>query len=470
VSTHTSEEGPGTAVPAVNAGPKVPADLTATDLAAKVRNGDVRPQDAVAASLRRIVAHDGRLGAFQVVRARAASQEAAAVAERRDLAELPLAGVPVAVKDNIAVAGEPMRVGSAATSAARAPEDHVVVDRLRNAGAVVIGLTRVPELCVFGATDSTYGISHNPWDRTRTPGGSSGGSAAAVASGMVTVAHGSDGMGSIRIPAACCGLFGIKPGLGVVPSGLGANAWYDMAENGPLATTVRDAALVLSVMAARPGLADVGEPDRPLRVAVTLRPPVKGVRADIEHLRAVVRFARLLEAAGHTITRTDPPYPVNPAPVLARWFAGTSADAEGLDRSLLDPAVRRQAAIGDKARARGLVRDGDRVAYRAAMAEFFADHDVLLSPVLALPPIAAVRWGERPWPRVVTANVRFAPYAAPWSFAQYPAASVPAGVHPGVGTPLSVQLVAPDGGEDMLLGLAAQLERLAPWRRRAPGY
>jgi len=459
-----SADGPPAIVPTT----KVPA--TAIDIAAAVRAGELTPQDAVAASIRAIVAHDGRIEAFQVVRARAAADEAVAVSQRQDLATLPLAGVPVAIKDNVSVHGEPCRSGSTATSAEPRSTDHPVVQRLRDAGAVVVGLTRVPELCVFAATDSSFGITHNPWDRTRTPGGSSGGSAAAVAAGLVPVAHGNDGMGSIRIPAACCGVFGIKPGFGVVPSGVGANAWYDMAENGPLATTVRDAALLLSVMADDPALADVVEPDRPLRIAVSLRPPVTGVRADLEHLRAVVRAARRLEAAGHIVSRVDPPYPANPMPELARWFGGVSHDADGLDRSLLDPAVRGHVRIGDQVRARGLVRDEDRVARRELMAEFFSAYDLLITPVLATPPIAAARWGTRPWPRVAAANVRYAPYAAPWNMLQYPAASVPAGVHPGVGTPLAVQVVGPTGTESRILGLSAQLERLAPWRLRAPGY
>jgi amidase len=123
-----------------------------------------------------------------------------------DKASLPLAGLPITIKDNVPVEGEPMRCGSTASDPTLQPADHEVVRRLRDAGAVVVGLTRVPELCVFGATDSKFGLTRNPWNRSRTPGGSSGGSAAAVAAGMVAVAHGNDGMGSIRIPAACCGL------------------------------------------------------------------------------------------------------------------------------------------------------------------------------------------------------------------------------------------------------------------------
>jgi amidase len=287
---------------------------------------------------------------------------------------------------------------------------------------------------------------------------------------MVPVAHGADGLGSIRIPAACCGLVGIKPGSGVVPAHLGPNDWYGMAENGPLATTVADAALVLSVMADDAELAQVREPDRVLRIGVSTKPPVNGVRPDIERLRAVVRTVRLLEAAGHHVVRVDPPYPRNPLPVLARWFGGASFDAEGLDRSRLDRAVRFHAAVGDRVRAHNLVKDADRDRWRASLAGYFADLDLLVTPTLAAPPIPALRWGQRSWPQVFAANARYAPYAAPWNHAGYPAATVPAGVHPHTGTPLAVQLVAPDGGEALLLGVAALLERLAPWPRTAPGW
>lgn len=443
---------------------------SAAETAAAVRAGTLTPEDAVASALGRIAAHDEQLGAFQVVRAQAALAEAAAVGVRADLATLPLAGVPVAIKDNIPVAGEPMRIGSNATPAAPQDHDHEVVRRLRAAGAVVVGLTRVPELGIFAATDSQFGITRNPWDAARTAGGSSGGSAAAVSSGMVPVAHGNDGMGSIRIPAACCGLVGLKPGFGVVPAGISSNDWYDMVVNGALTTTVGDAALMLSVLADRPDLALVSEPTRTLRVAVSWRPPVSGVSPDREHLRAVARTARLLAGAGHGIAKADPPYPANPMPALARYFAGAAVEAEGLDRSGMDRAVRGHLALGDVALSRGLVRDEDRERLRTAMEGFFAGYDVLLLPVLATPPIEAARWGQRPWPRTMLANTRFAPYAAMWNVIGFPAIAVPAGVHPTTGTPLAVQLVAPDGGEGLMLSVAAQLERLAPWPRTAPGY
>ena len=206
---------------------------TAAETADAVRRGDLSAVDAVEAALDRIAEHDPAIGAFQVVRAERARAEAARIDADPNRASLPLVGVPIAVKDNLPVSGEPMRIGSAATDPTPQAVDHEVVRRLRAAGAVIVGLTRVPELCVFGATDSVFGLTHNPWNRERTPGGSSGGSAASVAAGMVPVAHGNDGMGSIRIPAACCGLVGVKPGLGTVPAELGNGSWFDMAENGP---------------------------------------------------------------------------------------------------------------------------------------------------------------------------------------------------------------------------------------------
>ncbi|CAM5373276.1 Glutamyl-tRNA(Gln) amidotransferase subunit A, chloroplastic/mitochondrial [Streptomyces violaceorubidus] len=190
------------------------AGRTAVEIAAAVREKRATPREVVAEHLARIERLDGRVGAFRAVRAQAALAEAEEVAARGDLGELPLAGVPVAVKDNLAVRGESTRVGSAATPHTPADADHVTVARLRAAGAVVVGLTNVPELCVFGTTEGVLGTARNPWDPARSAGGSSGGSAAAVAAGMVPLALGNDGMGSLRIPAANCGLVALKPGRG----------------------------------------------------------------------------------------------------------------------------------------------------------------------------------------------------------------------------------------------------------------
>jgi len=445
---------------------------TAVELAADVRAGRTTALEATRAALERIESDD--VGAFQLVRAEKALVEAAAVDARADRATLPLAGVPIAIKDNIPVAGEPMRDGSAATSDAPSAADHPVVVRLREAGAVVVGTTRVPELCVFGATDSVFGISRNPWNRERTPGGSSGGSAAAVASGLVAIAHGNDGMGSIRIPAANCGLIGIKPGPGLVPQEIGVDAWLGMSENGPLATTVADTALMLSVMAARPELAIVTEPRLPLRIAVATNEPSALVTTDSEFRRGVTETADALRALGHTVTEVKFPYPGNPLPLLARWFAGTETDAALLDLSKLEPRVRIHARLGRIAHRLGWLspRPVDRI--RERVTAFMADYDVLLTPTLAQPGLAAVRWGERGWYANLMANIRYAPYPSLFNLLGWPAATLPAGWHAAAGVPLAVQLVVapqPDGaGEAAILGIAAQLERVRPWPRVAPTH
>ena len=448
------------------------AAWTATAVSEAVRTGRLTAAAATAAALDRIAARDGEIGAFQVVRREAAMREAAAVDARVAAGEaLPLAGVPVAIKDNIPVAGEPMRDGSAATDPTPQPRDHEVVTRLRAAGAVVVGITRVPELCVFGATDSVYGITRNPWDTRRTPGGSSGGSAAAVAAGMVPVAHGNDGMGSIRIPAACTGLVGIKPGQGVVPCYLGATDWFGLSENGPLATTVADAALVLSVLAGDASLARVADASdgAPLRIGVSTRPPLQGLAVDRDHVRALFASAAALLHGGHEVERFEPTYPTAVAFAgMARWFAGTAADAEHLDPDRLEPRVRRHAALGRVVLDRGWLDDGARDRWREQATALLSTYDVLMSPVLAQPPLPATRWGAKSWLANMVANARYAPFSAAWNVAGFPAMSVPAGVHPVAGTPLSVQLVARPGRESTLLSVAAALESQRPWPRHPP--
>jgi amidase len=440
---------------------------TAAEIAADVRAGRRTARQETEAALARIEADDPALGAFQQVRVFAALREADDVDARPDRDRLPLAGVPVAIKDNVPVAGEPMRIGSPATDPTPRPADHEVVRRLRAAGAVVVGITRVPELCVWGATDSSFGITRNPWKRDRTPGGSSGGSAAAVAAGMVPIAHGNDGMGSIRIPAACCGLVGIKPGSGVVPSDLGNGSWFGLAENGPLATTVGDAALTLSVLAGRPELARVDEPDV-LRVAVWTKAPTPATPVDRHWAAATVETADLLREAGHIVHERRPPYDQALArSSLVRWTAGAELDARLVrDRSALEARTRRHAAAGRLALRLGLPRPKGQVRWQRRAQQFFEHVDVLLTPALARPPLPARAWSRRGWLANLWADVQYAPFAAPWNLAGWPAMAVPAGLAPG-GLPLAVQLVGPPGSEPRLLGLAAQLERLRPWPRTA---
>src|SRR3954469_2848396 len=216
---------------------------TVKQISRAVRRGDITATQVVADHLEQIAITDPSLDAFRGIRGGEAITEAEKVDDQEDLANLPLAGVPVAVKENTAVVGLPTWGGSAAARQPIAEEDHEVVRRLRGAGAIVVGVTRMPEMGLWAVTDDEDASTRNPWDRDRTPGGSSGGSAAAVAAGRVPMAQGNDGLGSIRIPAACCGLVGLKPGRGVVPADLGIDGWFGLVENGGLTTTGADAAL-----------------------------------------------------------------------------------------------------------------------------------------------------------------------------------------------------------------------------------
>lgn len=438
---------------------------SATVIAARVRSRESDPVEVVGAHLDRIAALGDRIGAIERVLEERARADAEALAVRPDLAELPLAGVPVAVKDNVCVAGEPFRRGSRAVEEEPCQADHETVRRLRAAGAIVVGISRMPELGIWATSDNAFGTAYNPWDLNRTPGGSSGGSASAVAAALVPVAHGNDGLGSIRIPAACCGLVGLKPGTGVVPGGGG---WFGMVENGPLATTVADAALMLSVMAARPEWREVEPPDRSLRLAVSTRAPLPGTRVDREYRAAAERAGELLAGAGHNVEAVDPPYALRTAiPLLARWFAGAAVEAEGANWTLLESRTRSHVRLGRWAQSLGLVNEADADWWRRTASAFFERHDLLITPALAAPPIAASRWNRRSWIMNVLSNMTYAPFAAPWNLAGFPAVVVPAGMHPG-GVPLSVQLVAAPGGEALLLATARQLEALRPWTRHAP--
>jgi amidase len=446
--------------------------LPAVEIAARVRSGELSAVDVVRAHLAHIEAVDARVDAFRVVRRMAALTEAAAVDADPGRAALPLAGVPIAIKDNVAVAGEVMTDGVAARATA-APEtrDHPVVARLREAGAVVVGITRVPELCLYASTDGPGTVTRNPWDTARTSGGSSGGSAAAVASGSVPLAHGNDSMGSLRIPAAASGLVTLKPGRGVVPDELGADGWSGMGANGALATTVDDLALAHAVLAGEePG--PLTAPDRPLRIAVSLRSPLRGTNADAETRAAVDAVVAHLTAAGHTVVRRDPPI-TNGVAIggIARWMAGAEDDAAhlGIDRADLLPRTRGHARTGRMMRRAGMLRPRTAERFREQMVAFFDDVDVLLTPVTNGPPLPARPWHERSFLANLSACARWAPWNAAWNLAGLPAAAVPAGIRPD-GLPVAVQLVGPPAAEGRLLWLAGELERRQPWRRYAPVF
>jgi len=417
--------------------------------------GEDSGREAVERSLAAIEARDGELGAFASVRADAARAEARSIAQApasRTAADLPLGGVPVAVKEMLDPDG-----------------DHAVVRRLRDAGAVIVGRTRMPQGCLWGTTDGGGVVTRNPWNPDRTAGGSSGGSGAAVAAGLVRMAHGTDGLGSVRIPAACCAVVGVKPGHGVIaPVDLGAGEWFGLSDHGAIATSVADAALMLSVMAADPSLADVEEPAGGLRVACSVTPPVAGVPVATEVVRATFAAAAALRETGARVERDGPRYPLTAGPaVTARWFAAAADEAAELADADLEPRTRRHAEVGRVARR--AVRPAQADSWRDQALQFFARYDVLVTPVLATGPLRADRWSERSWAANVVANVLCTGgFPAAWNLAGFPAVAVPGGVDPRTGLRVGIQLVGPPGAERLLLGVATSLERLRPWPRVAP--
>jgi amidase len=423
-------------------------------------------------ALDRIAALDGDLGAFATVRREQALTEAALLAGRADLGRLPLAGVPVAVKDTVPVRGvAPWRDPS--TPAER---DHPLVLRLRAAGAIVVGTTTASDASLWPTTDGRAPdgrvvVTRTPWNRSLTAGGSSGGSGAAVAAGFVPAAQGTDALGSVRIPAAACGLVGIKPTAGVgTPVGLGRTDWSGLAVHGSLATTVEDAALLLSVLAGRPDLAVVGDAPAGLRVAVAVRSPVVGVRTARPVVRAVFSVAAALRQAGCAVSRGEPSYPRSVGlAFVARW---TNAAVEDVDELPADrradpqPRTLRHAAVGR--RLRRWIRPSDVEQWQAAAERFMAGRDVLVMPTTAVPGWPAGEWSRRSWRSNVVSSARYtAGFAGAWNLAGWPAVTVPAGFDPVVRTPIGVQLVARPGEEQLLVAVAALVERLRPWRRVA---
>ncbi|WP_326957819.1 amidase family protein [Amycolatopsis sp. NBC_01286] len=438
---------------------------TAAEIAASVRAGTLDPVQVTKEALDRIAATDGVVGAFRRVRVEEALAEAAEVAARPDLASLPLAGVPVAVKDVTAITGEFASHGSVAGPSSAALEDGVIAARLRAAGAVLVGLTRVPELCVWPMSDTPEGIARNPWEPTYAAGGSSGGSAAAVASGLVPLAHGTDGLGSIRLPAAMCGLVGLKPGADRLAEG----GWFGMSVHGPLATTVADAAVLLSVLAADPALATVSTPGA-LRIGTSTTVPVLHSPVPRELVAAVTQAADLLAAAGHTVAPGAPKYPVSALlGISARWCAGPAEQAQDFNFSRLQRRTRTHVRLGQLFQKAGFIRERTKQRWVARAEEFFADHDVLMTPTLSHWPAKAGRWHERRWASNVVPSLRLAGFTGLWNLAGYPAISVPVSRASTSGLPTSVQLVARPGGESLLLGLAAQLEAANPWPRTTRG-
>jgi amidase len=406
------------------------------------------------------------------------------VAQRRLDAgeEAPLAGIPVAIKDNTDIAGFVTAHGTGAAGPG-AGADSEVVRRLRSAGAILIGKTTLPELAEWGhMTESkTWGVTRNPWNPERSPGGSSGGSAAAVAAGLCSLAHGSDGGASIRVPAAFCGLFGLKPQRGRIPLAPDPDHWFGHTVFGPLARTVRDAALFCDVTAgAAPGQR-YAAPDPPrsfseaaarapgrLRIAVSFKrslpTPLKR-----EQRRAVEDTAELLRELGHEVRERDPRLGRLSHLTVPRYMAGVAEDSarlahperlEGRTRTI----IRTGWVLGGRALRRSLERE---VAAASRINAIFDEHDVLLAPVTAAPaPRADVSAGHGAL-RTAYAQGPCVVHTAHWNYTGQPAAAVPAGLDER-GMPTAVQLVGRPNDERTLLSLAAQLEEARPWAQRRP--
>ncbi|MEV6324389.1 amidase family protein [Nocardia sp. NPDC051787] len=438
-------------------GREVEPDLrhdTAVTIAAGVRDGVLLPSRVVADAATRIAAVERESNPLPVLRAELAAAEAAALEERDDLDVLPLAGVPVAIEQGASIAGEPMLWESVA--------GHPVAARLRGAGAVVVGLGAGEAQDRRDTGDAPERLVHNPWNATRDAGGSAG---AAVAAGLVPLAHGSDGLGSVRVAAACCGVFGIKPGC---YTAAGASGWPDLVENGVLATTVQDAALALSVLAARPNLAEVDPPGR-LRIGLAVDPPSRLVHVDRHWTAAARRAASVAAAAGHLVETAAVPYGNALFAVFLRWLAMGARDAPALPQSArLSGRTRRQLALGRTVHNLRLVRPAQIDRVEARLLEFFDRYDVVITPTLAAPPPKARAWHSRGRPATLLAGARFTPFTPLWNLVGWPAASVPMGMHPLSGTPVAAQLAGPPGSESTLLRLAAQLETRHPWQRTAP--
>jgi amidase len=448
-----------------------------------IQAGEVSSRELVELYLERIERIDPQLNSYRVVMGERALAEAdQADARKRSDAERPLLGVPVALKDNVDVAGELTTHGTGAHGGP-ATDDAEIVRRLRAAGAVIIGKTNLPELAVYPWTESaTFGATRNPWDTTATTGGSSGGSGAAVAAGLAAAAMATDGGGSIRIPAACCGLFGLKPQRGRVSLMPDSEHWHGLSVFGSVTRSVLDSALWLDVVSGRAeGDAEAARvpatsfaaaaqtPPGTLRIAVSTATGMPPVKVKPEVADAVEATAELLRSLGHEVERRDPKYGWMQPLFLPRWLRGIYDDARRLPHpERLERRVRRLAAAGKLinpdlvARARAAEPQ-----FAARMGEIFRDCDVLLTPTIPTPPWPVMRFEGRSVAGATLGAADITPFTVPWNITGQPAASVPSGFT-REGLPLAVQLIGRPHDETTLLSLAAQLEGERPWADKRP--
>ena len=469
--------------------------LDATAQAALVKSGEVSPTELVDAAIARIEAHDGELNAVIMRR----FDEARAEAARVDRAA-PFAGVPIVVKDIVAqVEGMPYTAGTRPLKAAghRARRDSYLVENLRRAGFVIVGKTNTSELGILPAAEpAAWGATRNPWDTTRSTGGSSGGTGAAVAAGLVPIGHGNDGGGSIRIPSSCCGLVGLKPSRGRTSLGpdLGEINGGLVAEH-VLARSVRDSAALLDLLHGyrngdpysaptpeRPYAAEVGASPGRLRIGWYSKyiTPMGTITDSHESVRAgVARAASLLADLGHTVEEAGIAalqHKEYVARFLAVWASGVSVDLENIALVTgkpvtpddVEPLTWALSTMGKAVSGPAYALGWQFLRARAReVGEWFDTHDLWLTPTITQPPVPLGTFASTPADPMgaIFKAAELAPFTAPFNATGQPAISLP--LHVAGGLPIGIQLVAPYGREDLLIRVAAQLEQAAPWEHSA---
>ena len=462
----------------------------AGELAGMVRSGDVSARELVECSLERIEELNPQLNAFVQVDAERAL---AAAAEIGPGDERPFAGVPVAIKNNRPVSGLRLTYGCSLMEDFVADYDHNVTRRLRDAGFVIVGSTTLPEYGILPTSEARiFGPTRNPWDLQRTPGGSSGGAAAAVASGMVPVAHGNDGGGSIRIPAACCGLVGLKPSRGRISAApeLGDSS---LGIDGMLTRTVAETAAILDVLSgyepgdatwapppAEPFAVAAGREPGRLRIAATTLPPVADAVIDPLCAQAVTDAAELLRSLGHDVQEVDPPWQIGGLQelfgavfsthiALSIAYSGNVAGREPTAEDMEPMSWAIFSMIQHLNAVQGMGATVQLQAFARRLVAFLEPYDALLTPALAERPLPLGTLDTAaPEPMsTFTRSGLFTPFTPVFNASGQPGISLP--LFEGEdGLPLGVQLVGRPAGEAALLALAAQLEAASPWAQRRP--
>ncbi len=462
----------------------------AGELAAMVRGAQLSARELVGASLARIDELEPQIGAFTYVAHESALAEADPI---RAGDPRPFAGVPIAIKDNRPVAGMPLTMGSDLWGDFTPGHDAFLVSRLRAAGFVIVGKTALPEMSILPTTESRrFGPTRNPWDLERTPGGSSGGAAAAVASGMLPLAHGNDGGGSLRIPGACCGLVGLKPARGRVSSGPDGGQSF-LGVDGVLTHTVSETAQLLDILAGyEPGDATWAPPPtrsyaelaargpHRLRIGLAVNPSLQDAALDPACEAAARQAAALLESLGHYVEQIEPPWAeLDVLPSFTKVFCPqasmtTLAGAQLAGREPLQTDVEpltwevfkraRAQNVIDYLRAQGHLERAGRT-----VVSYLQPYDAILTPALARRPLRIGEingQGPDPW-----ANYRrsgyFTPYTGISNITGQPAIVLP--LYQGDdGLPMAIQLIGPPARDELLLSLGAQLEQAQPWAGRRP--